>query len=100
MSSQEISIVQIENQVIKVLNEVLPEKGGIELARETALVVQYGLDSLDVVEIWMEMEAEFNISISDEEIFEETKKNNDVLTPSVLTNVFYLNLINKKERKT
>ena len=57
------------NEIEKKVNDVLERKlgGNTEKIEPTAdLLVDLGLDSLDCVEIIMELEKEFGISISDE----------------------------------
>ena len=55
---------QIFNKVCKILDG----KGyGDDIKPESSLVDDLGLDSLDTVEIIMEVEREFNITIPDEE---------------------------------
>ncbi len=58
---------EIETKV----NEVLVDKLGVsesEVRPEAKLEDDFGADSLDAVEIVMELEREFGISISDEEL--------------------------------
>lgn len=56
----------IEKEVIEIIEEFCCL--GDEILLETELDYDLGLDSLDMVEITMELEERFNISIEDEEI--------------------------------
>jgi acyl carrier protein len=56
----------IEKEVIEIIEEFCCF--GDEILLETELDYDLGLDSLDMVEITMELEERFNISIEDEEI--------------------------------
>lgn len=56
----------IEKEVIEIIEEFCCL--GDEILLETELDYDLGLDSLDMVEITMESEERFNISIEDEEI--------------------------------
>lgn len=51
------------------LEQLLEDKFGLENCREDrSLIHEYDLDSLDMIELAMEIENEFNITISDEQL--------------------------------
>lgn len=55
------------------VKEILSEQLGVEIGKitlETNVAVDLGADSLDLVEILMSLEDEFNVSIPDEQIAE------------------------------
>jgi acyl carrier protein len=57
---------EIKSKVIKIISEKLG-KDVNDVKIDAHLVTDLGLDSLDTVEVIMEFEKEFNISIPDEE---------------------------------
>ena len=66
-------IEQKENEMsnLERVKEVIMENLGVdedELTEETNLVEDLGIDSLDMVELAMELEDEFDMSIEDEEM--------------------------------
>lgn len=54
------------DKVVK--REILKVAPNAELTDDTDLTKDLGLDSLDMVEVYMNIENEFNIKVSDEEI--------------------------------
>lgn len=57
--------MEVNNQVI----EILKDKLGIEeISSDDHLIEDIGADSLDIVELVMEIEKEFGISITDDEV--------------------------------
>ncbi|TES89655.1 MAG: acyl carrier protein [Desulfobacteraceae bacterium] len=66
-SADKLDIQAIENKVIKIISE----QAGVdksEITRETSFIKDLKFDSLDTVELVMEFEDEFDISIPDEEV--------------------------------
>ena len=66
MSIDEVDVQAIENKVI----EIISEQMGVdktEVTRDTSFINDLNADSLDTVELVMEFEAEFDMSIPDEE---------------------------------
>ncbi len=66
MSIEDVDVQQIENKVI----EIISEQMGVdktEITRETSFINDLNADSLDTVELVMEFEDEFDMSIPDEE---------------------------------
>jgi acyl carrier protein len=66
VSVDEVDAQAIENRVV----EIISEQMGIdksEITRETSFINDLNADSLDTVELVMEFEDEFNMSIPDEE---------------------------------
>ena len=64
--SADIDVAEIEAKVI----EIVSEQMGVdktEIARETSFINDLNADSLDTVELVMEFEDEFDMSIPDEE---------------------------------
>ncbi len=57
--------VEIEEKVIEIVSEQLSVDKG-EIARETSFVNDLNADSLDTVELVMELEDEFDLTIPDE----------------------------------
>jgi acyl carrier protein len=57
---------EIEDKVIEIVSEQMGQDKG-EITRETAFVNDLNADSLDTVELVMEFEDEFELSIPDEE---------------------------------
>ena len=67
----------IEAKVIQIVSEQMSVDKG-EITRQTSFVNDLNADSLDTVELVMELEDEFEISIPDEEA-EKIKTVNDVI---------------------
>lgn len=66
MSANEVDVQAIENKVIDIISEQM----GVdkpEITRETSFINDLNADSLDTVELVMEFEDEFDMSIPDEE---------------------------------
>ncbi|MHC4654502.1 MAG: acyl carrier protein [Planctomycetota bacterium] len=66
MSADEVNVQAIEAKVIDIISEQM----GIdksEITRETSFINDLNADSLDTVELVMEFEDEFDMSIPDEE---------------------------------
>ena len=57
--------MEVNNQVIEILKDKL---GVDEISSDDNLIEDIGADSLDIIEIVMEMEREFGISIPDDEV--------------------------------
>ncbi len=57
---------EIEEKVIAIVSEQLSVDKA-EISRETSFVADLGADSLDTVELVMELEDEFDMNIPDEE---------------------------------
>ena len=56
-------------EVNKQVTDIIKEKIGVsEINSDDNLIEDLGADSLDIIEIVMEMEREFGISISDDEV--------------------------------
>ena len=66
MSIEEIDVQQIENKVIEIISEQMGVDKS-EITRETSFINDLNADSLDTVELVMEFEDEFDMSIPDEE---------------------------------
>jgi len=64
--SEEVDIKAIEEKVIDIISEQMGTDKG-EITRETSFVNDLNADSLDTVELVMEFEDEFDMSIPDEE---------------------------------
>ena len=66
MSADEVDVQEIETKV----TEIISEQMGVdksEITRETSFINDLNADSLDTVELVMEFEDEFDMSIPDEE---------------------------------
>jgi acyl carrier protein len=66
VSIDEVDVQAIENKVI----EIISEQMGVDksdITRETSFINDLNADSLDTVELVMEFEDEFDMSIPDEE---------------------------------
>jgi acyl carrier protein len=61
-----ITLATIEERVVEIVAEQMGVDKG-QVTRETSFVNDLGADSLDTVELVMEFEDEFDISIPDEE---------------------------------
>ena len=66
MSVDEVDVQAIQNKVIEIISEQMGADKS-EIARDTSFINDLNADSLDTVELVMEFEDEFDISISDEE---------------------------------
>lgn len=64
--SQKFTQEQIDNNLKEIYNDKFMVED-IEITSETKLVDDLGLDSLDMVELQMEVEAKFDMSIPDDE---------------------------------
>ena len=66
MSADEVDVQAIENKVIEIISEQMGADKS-EITRETSFINDLNADSLDTVELVMEFEDEFDMSIPDEE---------------------------------
>ena len=66
MSVDEVDAQAIENRVIEIISEQMGVDKS-EITRETSFINDLNADSLDTVELVMEFEDEFDMSIPDEE---------------------------------
>lgn len=66
MSADEVDIKEIEEKVIDIICEQMGTDKS-EITRETSFINDLNADSLDTVELVMEFEDEFDMSIPDEE---------------------------------
>lgn len=66
MSPDEVDVKAIENKVIDIISEQMGADKS-EIVRETSFINDLNADSLDTVELVMEFEDEFDMSIPDEE---------------------------------
>ena len=66
MSPEEVDVKAIENKVIDIISEQMGADKA-EIMRETSFINDLNADSLDTVELVMEFEDEFDMSIPDEE---------------------------------
>ena len=66
MSAGEMDIKAIEEKVIEIISEQMGADKS-EITRETSFINDLNADSLDTVELVMEFEDEFDMSIPDEE---------------------------------
>ena len=66
MSADEIDVQAIENKVVDIISEQMGVEKS-EITRETSFINDLNADSLDTVELVMEFEDEFDMSIPDEE---------------------------------
>lgn len=64
--SADIDVAEIEAKVIEIVSEQMGVDKA-EIARETSFINDLNADSLDTVELVMEFEDEFDLSIPDEE---------------------------------
>ncbi len=64
--SSNINIEEIEAKVVEIVSEQMGVDKG-EISRETSFINDLNADSLDTVELVMEFEDEFDMSIPDEE---------------------------------
>jgi len=66
VSADEVDVKAIEQKVIEIISEQMGVDKS-EIARETSFINDLNADSLDTVELVMEFEDEFDMSIPDEE---------------------------------
>ena len=66
MSVDEVDVQAIENKVIDIISEQMGVDRA-EITRQTSFINDLNADSLDTVELVMEFEDEFDMSIPDEE---------------------------------
>ena len=66
MSADEVNVQEIENKVGSIISEQMGVEKS-EISRETSFINDLNADSLDTVELVMEFEDEFDMSIPDEE---------------------------------
>ena len=66
MSADEVDVQAIEKKVIEIISEQMGTDKS-EITRETSFINDLNADSLDTVELVMEFEDEFDLSIPDEE---------------------------------
>lgn len=66
MGTDGVDIKAIEEKVIEIISEQMGTDKS-EITRETSFINDLNADSLDTVELVMEFEDEFNMSIPDEE---------------------------------
>jgi acyl carrier protein len=64
--SNDVDIKAIEDKVVDIISEQMGAEKS-EISRETSFVNDLNADSLDTVELVMEFEDEFDMSIPDEE---------------------------------
>ena len=66
MSIEDVDVKAIETKVIEIISEQMGVDKS-EITRETSFINDLNADSLDTVELVMEFEDEFDMSIPDEE---------------------------------
>jgi acyl carrier protein len=66
VSADGVDVQAIENRVIEIISEQMGADKS-EITRETSFINDLNADSLDTVELVMEFEDEFDMSIPDEE---------------------------------
>jgi len=66
VSAHEVDVEAIEKRVIEIISEQMGADKS-EITRETSFINDLNADSLDTVELVMEFEDEFDMSIPDEE---------------------------------
>lgn len=66
MSSDQVNVQAIESKIIEIISEQMGVDKS-EITRETSFINDLNADSLDTVELVMEFEDEFDMSIPDEE---------------------------------
>lgn len=66
MSASEVDVQAIEQKIIEIISEQMSTDKS-EITRETSFINDLNADSLDTVELVMEFEDEFDMSIPDEE---------------------------------
>ena len=65
MSANEVDVQAIEKKIVDIISEQMGVDKS-EISRETSFINDLNADSLDTVELVMEFEDEFDISIPDE----------------------------------
>jgi acyl carrier protein len=66
VSAEEVDMKEVETKVVEIISEQMGVDKS-EIARETSFINDLNADSLDTVELVMEFEDEFDMSIPDEE---------------------------------
>ena len=66
MSAEGVDVQAIESKIIEIISEQMGVEKS-EIRRETSFINDLNADSLDTVELVMEFEDEFDVSIPDEE---------------------------------
>ncbi len=66
MSTESVDIQAIQKKVVEIISEQMGADKA-EITRETSFINDLNADSLDTVELVMEFEDEFDMSIPDEE---------------------------------
>jgi acyl carrier protein len=66
VSAEQLDVKEIEQKVIDIISEQMGVDKS-EITRETSFINDLNADSLDTVELVMEFEDEFDMSIPDEE---------------------------------
>lgn len=66
MGIEDVDVQAIENKIIEIISEQMGVDKS-EISRETSFINDLNADSLDTVELVMEFEDEFDMSIPDEE---------------------------------
>ncbi len=66
MSPNEVNVQEIESKIVSIISEQMGVDKA-EVSRKTSFINDLNADSLDTVELVMEFEDEFDISIPDEE---------------------------------
>ena len=66
MSADQVDVQAIEQKVIEIISEQMGTDKS-EITRETSFINDLNADSLDTVELVMEFEDEFDMSIPDED---------------------------------
>jgi acyl carrier protein len=66
VSAEEIDVKAVKEKVINIISEQMGAEPS-EITRETSFINDLNADSLDTVELVMEFEDEFDMSIPDEE---------------------------------
>ena len=66
MSADEVNVQAVENKIVDIISEQMGADKS-EITRETSFINDLNADSLDTVELVMEFEDEFDMSIPDEE---------------------------------
>jgi len=66
VSADDVDVQEIQNKVIEIISEQMGVDKS-EITRETSFINDLNADSLDTVELVMEFEDEFDMSIPDEE---------------------------------
>ncbi len=66
MSAEDVDVQAIEEKIIEIISDQMGVAKS-EIRRETSFINDLNADSLDTVELVMEFEDEFDVSIPDEE---------------------------------